>query len=214
MFEPIRAARSGHRSPGSGPACWLCYGSCSVLAAVAGAVEHYAKRAPRASRRRGSGGRAPRRCERSGTTDTAPGASARHRGSGAESAAARRRPPQRERLAVWSMCTTLKSRRATADVAVLAAGGGSRRARRCRREHGFCVGHCCRWRQLERRGRDVTLAIHGAGPADVRGCCDSCGWSYRRATAGVVVLAAGGGARQARRRRREHGCCVGHCCRS
>ena len=61
-------------------------------------------------------------------------------------------------------------RRATADVAVLATGGGTRQARRRRREHGCYVGHCCRraWRQLECRGRDLTLAIHGARPADVR----------------------------------------------
>ena len=89
----------------------------------------------------------------------------------------------------------------------------ARQARRRRREHGCCDGHCCRrqWRQLERRGRDVTLAFHSARPADVRGCCDGCGWRYRRATTDLAVLAAGGGARQARWRRRDHGCCVGHC---
>ena len=40
------------------------------------------------------------------------------RGSGAERGA-RRRPPQRDRLGVWSMCSTLKSRCATADVPCL-----------------------------------------------------------------------------------------------
>ena len=106
-------------------------------------------------------------------------------------------------------------RRATACELVLAAGGGTRssapapsRARLLRRPR-----LPPRWRQLERRGRDVTLAIHGARPADVRERRDSCGWRYRRATADELVLAAGGGTRQARRRRREHGCCVGHGCR-
>ena len=61
------------------------------------AVEHYAPRAPRASRRRGSGGRAPRRRERGGTTEPAPGAPAPRASSGAVSDARRRPPRERKR---------------------------------------------------------------------------------------------------------------------
>ena len=61
------------------------------------AIEHYAPRAPRASRRRGSGGRAPRRRERGGTTEPAPGAPAPRASSGAVSDARRRPPRERKR---------------------------------------------------------------------------------------------------------------------
>ena len=94
----------------------------------------------------------------------------------------------------WRYC------RATVDVVVLAAGGGTRQARRRRREHGCCVGRCCRrvWRQLERRGRNVTFAIHGArprptseSPADALlslppcdgWCCRACGWRRHASSA-------------------------------
>ena len=99
---------------------------------------------------------------------------------------------------------------------MLAVGGGARNTRRRRRERGCSVGHCrCRaMRQSERRGREVTVAIHGAWPADVR-CYDVCeSWRYCRATANELALAAGGGARPTRRRRREHGWFAGSCCRA
>ena len=220
LFEPFRAARSGTRSPGSGHGVLLCYGSCSPPPAVADAVEHNATRAPRASFRRGSGGRAPRRRECGGTTDTARGAPARRRaqrrrerratatapserlrqrlhaeGSSSRGSTARAEsepPPRKRRPSVLPprrggptetspgaparrRIQRRRERRATATAEKRATAGKRglvhvhRTVRRLmlpclrpvaarveragfRRERGCCVGHCCRWRQLERRG--------------------------------------------------------------